>query len=86
MNIEQIISEKNKSEAILSSIDDGLLVFDTRLKATGINPAARRLLDLRFAEGATLHCMDICPTRMFAISSVRPSRRECNPPFPMNSG
>ena len=61
MNIEQIISEKNKGEAILSSIDDGLVVFDTRLKATGINPAARRLLDLKFAEGATLHCMDILP-------------------------
>ena len=30
MNIEQIISEKNKGEAILSSIEDGLVVFDTR--------------------------------------------------------
>ena len=46
MNIEQIISEKNKSEAILSSIEDGLVVFDTELKVTGINPAARRMLDL----------------------------------------
>ncbi len=46
MNIEQIISEKNKGEAILSSIEDGLVVFDTTLKVTGINPAARRMLDL----------------------------------------
>ena len=61
MNIEQIISEKNKGEAILSSIEDGLVVFDTNLKATGINPAARRLLDLKFSESATLHCMDILP-------------------------
>ena len=50
MNIEQIISEKNKGEAILSSIEDGLVVFDTNLKVTGINPAARRILDLEFAE------------------------------------
>ena len=28
MNIEQIITEKNKAEAILSSIEDGLVVFD----------------------------------------------------------
>lgn len=61
MNIEQIISEKNKGEAILSSIEDGLVVFDTQLKVTGINPAARRLLDLKFSESATLHCMDILP-------------------------
>jgi len=61
MNIEQIISEKNKSDAILSSIEDGLVVFDTSLKVTGINPAARRMLDLEFAESKTLRCGDILP-------------------------
>lgn len=61
MNIEQIVSEKNKGEAILASIEDGLVVFDTGLKVTGINPAARRLLDLGFAEGAISHCADILP-------------------------
>jgi len=61
MNIEQIISEKNKGEAILSSIEDGLVVFDTDLKVTGINPAARRMLDLEFAEVPTLVCADILP-------------------------
>jgi NtrC-family two-component system sensor histidine kinase KinB len=61
MNIEQIISEKNKGEAILSSIEDGLVVFDTDLKVTGINPAGRRVLDLEFAEVQTLACPDILP-------------------------
>jgi len=61
MNIEQIISEKNKGEAILSSIEDGLMVFDTNLRVTAINPAARRLLDLEFSESSTLHCADILP-------------------------
>ena len=55
MNIEQIISEKNKGEAILSSIEDGLVVFDTDLKVTGINPAGRRMLDLEFAESRNPH-------------------------------
>ena len=59
MNIEQIISEKNKGEAILSSIEDGLVVFDTNLKVSGINPAARKLLNLGFAEITTLNCMDV---------------------------
>jgi NtrC-family two-component system sensor histidine kinase KinB len=61
MNIEQIISEKTKGEAILSSIEDGLVVFDTSLKVTGINPAARRILDLKFAESSTLGCAEILP-------------------------
>jgi len=61
MNIEQIIAEKNKSEAILSSIEDGLVVFDTRLRITGINPAARRLLGLAFSEKSQTCCQDILP-------------------------
>jgi NtrC-family two-component system sensor histidine kinase KinB len=61
MNIEQIITEKNKAEAILSSIEDGLAVFDTSLKMTGINPAARRMLGLEFAESPALQCADIFP-------------------------
>ncbi|MCF8142364.1 MAG: cell wall metabolism sensor histidine kinase WalK [Deltaproteobacteria bacterium] len=62
MNIEQIVSQKNKGDAILSSIEDGLVVFDTGLKMTDINPAARRMLDLEFAEAPTLACADILPT------------------------
>jgi NtrC-family two-component system sensor histidine kinase KinB len=59
LNIDQIISEKNKGEAILSSIEDGLVVFDKNLKVTGINPAARRMLNLEFTEAETLQCSDI---------------------------
>ncbi len=61
INIDQIIAEKNKGEAILSSIEDGLVVFDTQLKMAGINPAARRMLKLEFTESSTLQCMDILP-------------------------
>ncbi len=61
INIEQIISEKNKGEAILSSIEDGLVVFDTQLKVTGINPAASRLLEVVFSEKHVLYCTDILP-------------------------
>jgi len=58
MNIEQIISEKNKGEAILASIEDGLVVFDTKLKVTGINPAARRMMGMELREIASLQCAD----------------------------
>lgn len=63
MNIDQIISEKNKGEAILSSIEDGLVVFNTKLKVTGINPAARLMLGLTYTETSSLQCADIIPER-----------------------
>jgi NtrC-family two-component system sensor histidine kinase KinB len=59
MNIEEIVAEKNKGEAILSSIADGLIVFDTDLQVTAVNPSARQLLDLEFADCATVHCDDL---------------------------
>ena len=61
MNIEQIVSEKNKAEAILSSIEDGLVIFDTTLKVTGINPAARRMLGLELTEISSWQLEDIFP-------------------------
>ncbi|HUT54589.1 MAG TPA: ATP-binding protein [bacterium] len=61
MDIDQIVSERNKGEAILASIGDGLMVFDAKLKVTGINPAARRMLDLELTEVSTLQCADIFP-------------------------
>lgn len=61
MNIEQIVSEKNKAEAILSSIEDGMVIFDTSLMVTGINPAARRILGLDLTDTFSLQCDDIFP-------------------------
>ncbi|MDD3312872.1 ATP-binding protein [Pseudodesulfovibrio sp.] len=62
MNIDQIISEKNKGEAILASIEDGLVVFDTALRATSLNTAARRILGLGLSEsGAAPACAEILP-------------------------
>jgi two-component system, NtrC family, sensor histidine kinase KinB len=61
MNIEQIVSEKNKAEAILSSIEDGMVIFDTSLMVTGINPAASRILGLDLTDTISLQCDDIFP-------------------------
>jgi NtrC-family two-component system sensor histidine kinase KinB len=61
MNIEQVIAERNKSEAILESIEDALLVFDSDLRLTGANPAARRLLDLSSRGEGPVGCHEILP-------------------------
>jgi len=40
MNIEQILSEKQKGEAIIKSIDDGIIVVDKEFRIVNINPTA----------------------------------------------
>ncbi|MDX9788711.1 MAG: ATP-binding protein [Desulfobacterales bacterium] len=79
MNIEQIIAEKNKGEAILSSIEDALVVFDTRLKMVGINPAGRRLLDLPFSEHAGVSCADILPVPWVCELIAETIEKQVNP-------
>jgi NtrC-family two-component system sensor histidine kinase KinB len=59
MNVDRIVAEHNKGEAILASIEDGLVVFDTEGRVTGINPAGRRIFGIDFKEGDTLLCRDL---------------------------
>jgi NtrC-family two-component system sensor histidine kinase KinB len=61
MNVHRIVAEKNKADAILASIEDGLVVFDTEHKVTGINPAGRRILNIDFNEKDVLYCEQILP-------------------------
>ena len=44
LNIGQILAEKRKSEAIIRSIDDGIVVVDDKLLVTGMNPSAAAAL------------------------------------------
>jgi NtrC-family two-component system sensor histidine kinase KinB len=56
MNIDEIISEKAKGDAIISSIEDSLIVFDVNLKVTGINPAACQLLEVGSSQALQMCC------------------------------
>ena len=44
MNIGKIIAEKLKSEAIIQSVDDGIIVVDDRMVINNINPKAASIL------------------------------------------
>ena len=61
MNIEKVIAEKNKSAAVLESIEDGLVIFDLDLKVAGINPAAWRIFEVSPVKDLGMHCVDIIP-------------------------
>jgi NtrC-family two-component system sensor histidine kinase KinB len=62
MNVDRIVAEKNKADAILASIEDGLVVFDTEQRVTGINPAGRRILHIDSRDRDVLHCEQIVPS------------------------
>jgi NtrC-family two-component system sensor histidine kinase KinB len=57
--MQELNSEKSKGEAILTCVEDGIVIFDTHLKITAINPAARRMLDLTAVETAHFKSSDI---------------------------
>lgn len=46
MNVEQIVAEQRKSDAIIRSIDDGIIVVESDFKVTGINPTAAGALKI----------------------------------------
>jgi NtrC-family two-component system sensor histidine kinase KinB len=59
LNLKQILSEKHKSEAIIRSINDGLIVLNTELKIEDINPAAAQVFDKRPDEIQGRHLLEI---------------------------
>jgi len=50
LNVERMMSEKKKSEAVIQSIDDGLVVIGAGLVIDDMNPAAARILGLDRSE------------------------------------
>jgi PAS domain S-box-containing protein len=50
LNIRKIIGEKNKTEAIMQNMADGLVVFDKRLEIVNINNQIERLFSVRKSD------------------------------------
>jgi NtrC-family two-component system sensor histidine kinase KinB len=58
MNIEQIISEKRKSEAVIQSIDDGIVVVNSELIITNINPTASAIFNTAAERAQGKHFLE----------------------------
>ncbi|HPI78385.1 MAG TPA: histidine kinase dimerization/phospho-acceptor domain-containing protein, partial [bacterium] len=58
LNIMKILEEKSKSEAIIREIDDGIVVVDSELKITNINPVASNILDLDIDKAIGRHFLE----------------------------
>lgn len=58
LNFRKILEEKSKSEAIVREIDDGVVVVDSDLKITTINPVAAAILDVDAARAEGRHFLE----------------------------
>jgi len=82
MNVDRIVAEKNKADAILASIEDGLVVFDTERKVTGINPAGRRILNVVSTNPESMYCEQLLPVRNVCEIITQTIRTGSQPEIP----
>ncbi|MGB7442184.1 MAG: ATP-binding protein [Coleofasciculaceae cyanobacterium] len=59
LNVGKVIAEKQRSEAIIRSIGDGLVVVDAEFKIIAINPSAAKILQTDTQQAIGHHFLDI---------------------------
>ena len=59
LNVGKVIVEKQRSEAIIQSISDGLIVVDADFKVIAINPAAAALTNITSLSATSNHFLDV---------------------------
>ncbi|MBN2557638.1 MAG: HAMP domain-containing protein [Clostridia bacterium] len=59
MNINKLLEEKNKSDAIVNSIGDGIIVTDIDYKIALLNRKAESIFNVREAESVGRHLLEI---------------------------
>ncbi len=59
LNIDQIVTEKRKSDAIIRSIDDGIVVVDNEFKVTDMNPTAVKAFNLEPDQVQNKHILEV---------------------------
>jgi len=59
MNVSRLLTEKRRGEAIIRSINDGIIVIDADFRIIAINPMAAQILDITLAEARGQHCFDV---------------------------
>jgi NtrC-family two-component system sensor histidine kinase KinB len=82
LNIEQIVAEKRKSESIIRSMDDGIVLIDAEGRVTDINPMAGTILQVEPEKAVHRHFLEVVKSeRLFnyikqSIESGEPAQIE----------
>ena len=59
LNIEKIMAEKRKSESIIRSIDDGIVLIDGEYRVTDMNPMAGEILQVDPEKMESRHFLEV---------------------------
>jgi two-component system, NtrC family, sensor histidine kinase KinB len=59
LNIGRIIAEKRKSEAIIRSVDDGIVVVDDNFVITNLNPEAAKIFGVLPEDSLEKHILEV---------------------------
>ena len=59
LDIERIMAEKRKSESVIRSIDDGLVLIDADCKVTDMNPMAGSILQVEPEKALNRHFLEV---------------------------
>ena len=63
LNVGKVIVEKQRSEAIVQSIADGIIVVDSELRIIAINPIAASIANVRSMLATNNHFLDVFDNR-----------------------
>jgi len=79
LNIGKLLAEKKKSEAIIHSIDDGILVVDADYRVLDVNPAGARAVGLGIEAARGKHFLEVVKDeRLFQL--IKKSAESGKPP------
>ncbi len=59
LNLNKLVAEKQRSEAIIHSLTDGIVVIDDRLHVVAINPVAAAIFETKPSLAQGRHCLEI---------------------------
>lgn len=62
MNMERMVAEQRRSDAVLQSIEDGMVVVDDEYNVVNMNRQAARILDVNPNEAIDAHVLEILPS------------------------
>ncbi|MGC1310236.1 MAG: ATP-binding protein [Phormidesmis sp.] len=64
LNLDKVIAEKQRSEAIIYSLSDGIIVVDDQMQIVAINPVAATIFETRPEIAQGRHYLEVIDNRM----------------------